>query len=269
MGPDSGRSAPASSLAATPQPIPRQDLVQPSADELGPDAAPAEIVDRLLHAWQARFTASLSPAALTLPVADWAIHLANAPGKQVALMEKAARKWVRFALYLAHSLADRSTRPCIDPLPQDHRFLGDAWREPPFSQIYQYFLLQQQWWHNATTGIRGVSAGNERIVAFVTRQILDLFSPSNFVLTNPEVLRQTVTEGGHNFVRGALNFFGDWERAIAGRKPVGTEAFRPGREVAVTPGKVVYRNELIELLQYAPVTERFAPSRSSSCPPGS
>ncbi|HEV2547465.1 MAG TPA: alpha/beta fold hydrolase [Stellaceae bacterium] len=234
-------------------------MVQPSADELGPDAARAETVDRLLHAWQARFTASLSPAALMLPFADWAIHLANAPGKQVALSEKATRKWVRFALYLAHSLADRSTPPCIDPLPQDHRFVGDAWREPPFSQIYQYFLLQQQWWHNATTGIRGVSAGNERIVAFVARQILDVFSPSNFVLTNPEVLRQTLTDGGQNFVRGALNFLGDWERAIAARKPAGTDAFRPGREVAVTPGKVVYRNELIELLQYAPATQEVRP----------
>jgi polyhydroxyalkanoate synthase len=259
MGPDSGRGAPVSSLAAAPRPIPRQASAQPSADELDPGAARAEIVDRLLHAWQARFTASLSPAALVLPFADWAIHLANAPGKQVALMEKAARKWVRFALYLAHSVADRGTPACIDPLPQDHRFIGGAWREPPFSQIYQYFLLQQQWWHNATTGIPGVSAENERVVAFVARQILDVFSPSNFVPTNPEVLRQTLTEGGQNFVRGAFNFLGDWERAIAGRKPVGTEAFRPGREVAVTPGKVVYRNELIELLQYAPATETVRP----------
>lgn len=259
MGPDSGRSAVPLSLPETPKPIPDREPVRQAGDELGADAARAEIVDRLLHAWQSRFTASLSPAALMLPFADWAIHLANAPGKQAALVEKAARKWIRFALHLAHSAADRSTPPCIEPLPQDHRFAGDAWREPPFSQIYQAFLLQQQWWHNVTTGIRGVAGGNERVVAFVARQILDLFSPSNFMLTNPEVLRQTLFEGGQNFVRGALNFLGDWERAIAGRKPVGTEAFRPGREVAVTPGKVVYRNELIELLQYVPAAEKVRP----------
>ncbi len=259
MEPISGRSAAVLSSPATPRQRSSQKPVQPSGDELGADTARAETVDRLLHAWQARFTASLSPAALMLPFADWAIHLANAPGKQVSLVEKAARKWVRFALYLAHSAADRSTPPCIEPLPQDRRFVGDAWRDPPFSEIYQFFLLQQQWWHNATTGIRGVAAGNERVVAFVARQILDVFSPSNFVLTNPEVLRQTLAEGGQNFFRGALNFLGDWERAIAGRKPVGTDAFRPGQEVAVTRGKVVYRNELIELIQYAAATETLRP----------
>ncbi|HXZ01849.1 MAG TPA: alpha/beta fold hydrolase [Stellaceae bacterium] len=227
--------------------------------ETDADAARAEIIDRLLHAWQGRLTSFLAPAALLLPFTDWAVHLANAPGKQAALIEKALRKWARFGLYLARSATDKDTPPCIEPLPQDHRFTGDAWREPPFRQIYQAFLLQQQWWHNATTDIRGVAAGDERVVAFAARQILDVFSPSNFVLTNPEVLRQTLAEGGQNFVRGALHFIEDWERAVAGRKPVGAEAFQPGREVAVTPGKVVYRNDLIELIQYMPTAQAVHP----------
>ncbi len=251
--------------AVVPFPTPPRPIAPTPAPALAPhaeldaDAAQAEVIDRLLHAWQGRLTSSLSPAALLLPFADWAIHLANAPGKQAALIEKAMRKWVRFGLYLARAAAEPATPPCIDPLPQDHRFTGDAWREPPFRQIYQAFLLQQQWWHNATTGIRGVAAGDERIVAFTVRQILDIFSPSNFVLTNPEVLRQTLAESGQNFVRGALHFMEDWERAVAGRKPVGTEAFQPGRELAVTPGKVVFRNELIELIQYTPTTPAVHP----------
>jgi len=223
-------------------------------EEPDANAARAEILDRLLHAWQARATSSISPAALMLPFADWALHLANAPGKQAALVEKALRKWVRLGLYLMRAAVDKDLAPCIEPLPQDHRFADDAWREPPFSFIYQAFLLQQQWWHNATTGIRGVSAADERVVAFVARQMLDIFSPSNFVMTNPEVLRQTLAESGQNFIRGAVNFIADWERAMGGRKPVGTDAFQPGRNVAVTPGKVVFRNELIELIQYAPAT---------------
>jgi poly[(R)-3-hydroxyalkanoate] polymerase subunit PhaC len=231
----------------------------PAEEEPEPDTARAEIGDRLLHASQARLTGSLSPAALMEPFADWAMHLTNAPGKQAALVEKAMRKLVRFGLYLAHSAADRDTPPCIEPLPQDRRFAGEAWRQPPFLYIYQAFLLQQQWWHNATTGLRGVSAQNERVVAFAARQLLDLVSPSNFAFTNPEVLRQTLAEGGQNFARGALHFFEDWERAIAGRKPVGTEEFQVGRDVAVTPGKIVYRNELIELIQYAPATESARP----------
>lgn len=90
------------------------------------------------------------------------------------------RKLARFGLYLAHSAVAKETPPCIEPLPQDRPFFGDAWCEAPFVQIYQSLLLQQQWWHNATTGIRGVSGQNERVVAFAARQILDIFSPSNF-----------------------------------------------------------------------------------------
>jgi Poly-beta-hydroxybutyrate polymerase N terminal len=91
----------------------------PPGDELTPDTARAEVVDRLLHAWQARLTYSLSPAALMLPFVDWAIHLANAPGEQAALVEKAMRKLTRFGLYLAHSAVAKETPPCIEPLPQD------------------------------------------------------------------------------------------------------------------------------------------------------
>lgn len=237
---------PERNLVAVPKPAsPAIAAPAPMDDEIAPDTARAEVIDRLLHAWQGRLTYSLSPAALMLPFADWAIHLANAPGKQAALVEKAMRKLMRFALYLAHSAVENDTPPCIEPLPQDRRFAGDGWRQPPFQQYYQGFLLVQQWWHNATTGIRGVSVQNERVVAFAARQFLDLLSPSNFVLTNPDVLRQTLMEGGQNFVRGALHFFEDWERAIAGRRPIGTDAFQIGRDVAVTPGKVVYRNELI------------------------
>ena len=231
----------------------------PPGEELDPNTARAEVIDRLLHAWQGRLTRSLSPAGFMLPFADWAMHLANAPGKQAALVEKAVRKWIRLGVYLSNLATNRETAPCITPLPQDHRFDDPAWRNPPFNVIYQAFLLQQQWWHNAMMGIRGVSAEDERIAAFSIRQILDVFSPSNFVPTNPEVLRQTIAEGGQNFVRGAANFVEDWERAIAGRPPVGSEAFQVGGNLAVTPGKVVYRNELIELIQYTPTTQAARP----------
>jgi poly[(R)-3-hydroxyalkanoate] polymerase subunit PhaC len=228
-------------------------------DEPVSDAARAEVIDRLMHAWQARFTLSISPAALMVSFFDWGLHLANAPGKQAALVEKAVRKWVRFALYLSHHAQEPDCAPCIEPLPQDRRFTDPSWQEPPFAAIYQSFLLGQQWWYNATTGVRGVAPRHERAVEFVMRQILDVFSPSNFPLTNPEVLRQTIEEGGRNFLRGAQYFVEDWERAIAARKPVGADAFQLGRDLATTPGKIVYRNELIELLQYAPATPSVHP----------
>tara|TARA_B100000965_G_scaffold384630_1_gene385079 strand:+ start:15152 stop:17038 length:1887 start_codon:yes stop_codon:yes gene_type:complete len=227
-----------------------------------PDAEPPELlwggynentIDRQVHAALARLTFGLSPASLIEAYSDWAMHLAASPGKQATLVQKAVRKAIRLWLHAAHCTA--KTAPCIDPLPQDKRFVGKEWQTWPFKLMYQSFLLNQQWWHNATTDISGVSKHHEEVVSFATRQILDMFSPSNFIQTNPEVLAATVQQGGGNLVNGLTNLLEDWQRMIAGKPPAGTENFRPGETVAITPGKVVFRNKLIELIQYAPTTE--------------
>ncbi|HUC60536.1 MAG TPA: alpha/beta fold hydrolase [Alphaproteobacteria bacterium] len=214
-----------------------------------------------MHATMARATRSVSPASLALAYFDWAFHLATSPGKQQALGEKALRKATRFGIHAARAAAEPATPPCVEPLAQDHRFRDPAWQTAPFRFFYQWFLLNQQWWHNATTGIDGVSRHHEQVASFAARQLLDTVSPSNFIPTNPVLLKTTLEKGGANLVQGAMNAIEDWERAIAGRPPVGAEKFRPGHEVAITPGQVVYRNRLIELIQYAPATEevRAAP----------
>jgi polyhydroxyalkanoate synthase subunit PhaC len=207
----------------------------------------------------ARFTLGLSPAALAASYLDWATHLASSPGKQMQLVQKGVRKLFRLTQHACQCALRGTTQSCIEPLPQDRRFAGEAWQEWPYNLIYQSFLLQQQWWHNATTGVRGVTKQHENAVAFASRQILDLCAPSNFLLTNPELQQRTIRQGGMNLVRGAQNLIEDWERAISGKKPVGTDAFQVGRDVAVTPGKVIFRNRLIELIQYAPSTEQVRP----------
>jgi polyhydroxyalkanoate synthase len=220
----------------------------------------ADLLDRSLHAAVARFTGGLSPAALSEAYLDWATHLANAPGKRLQLTEKAIRKAMRFARYAyQYAVEGRTREKCIEPLPQDHRFISDEWQKWPYALIYQAFLLQQQWWHNATTGVRGVSQRHEAMVEFGARQILDMFAPSNFPLTNPEIFRRTISTGGLNLARGFQNLLEDWDRAVSGRGPVGSENFVVGRDVALTPGKVVYRNRLIELIQYAPATTKVRP----------
>jgi len=216
-------------------------------------------VDRLLHANEAKLTSGLSPASAMAAYLDWAVHLANSPGKQARLFEKAIRKSIKFNAHLGSLLAGKEEEPCIEPLPQDRRFRGEAWQKPPFSIYYQAFLLLQQWWHNATEGVEGVSDHHRDMVAFSARQWLDIFSPSNFPLTNPEVLEATLNSGGMNLVRGMRNLFEDWERSVLNKPPVGSEQFRVGKELAVTPGKVVYRNHLIELIQYSPTTESVHP----------
>ncbi len=220
----------------------------------------AEIMDRSVHAATARFTAGLSPMMLISAYMDWAAHLGFSPGKRFHLTEKAIKKTIRLARYVGRRATDpHALEPCIVPLPQDGRFVGKAWQSPPYDTIYQAFLLTQQWWHNAMTGVSGVTRQHERTVEFVTRQILDVFSPSNFLLTNPEVLEMTRKQGGMNLVRGFQHFLEDWERAAGGHSPIDASRFGVGKTVAVTPGKVIYRNRLIELIQYAPATDKVRP----------
>jgi polyhydroxyalkanoate synthase len=223
------------------------------------DDLTVSFLDQPLHAAIARITGGFSPTAMMAAYADWAQHLVFSPDKQLTLMAKAWRKWFRYAEYCGRAFARPHSEPCITPLPQDRRFADARWQEQPFAAVYQAFLLTQQWWHNATTGIRGVSQHHEDIVSFVARQVLDTVSPANFPLTNPTVLTRTFIEGGANFARGAVNWWQDWFRLAAGARPLGSEAFQVGRDVAVTPGKVVFRNRLIELIQYAPASaEVFA-----------
>jgi len=251
-------------LAATPpKPAPVPGIAAPEPSFIRDSYAAtafADVVDRSVHAATARFTAGLSPMAMIGAYMDWAAHIAFAPGKRAQLAEKALKKAMRLASYASRCVLDRDgVEPCIVPLPQDRRFAGEAWQAVPYNVTYQAFLLGQQWWHNAVTGVRGVTKQDENMVSFATRQFLDVFSPSNSMLTNPEVLERTLRDGGMNFVRGAQNWIEDWERALGGRPPPGAEQFEVGRNVAATPGKVVYRNRLIELIQYAPATAEVHP----------
>jgi len=212
-------------------------------------------MDRMIHSMMSRFTMGVSPASITIAYLDWLVHLGISPAKQLELIQKAVRKAIRFYIYAYKCATGNSDEPCIEPLPQDKRFSGEEWKQPPFNLMYQSFLLTQQWLHNATNDVLGVNRHHEDVVSFVTRQILDVLAPSNFILTNPEILKKTLEEGGQNLTRGWMNMLEDWERSITGKPPVGTENFRVGKDVAVTPGKVVYRNRLIELIQYSPATK--------------
>ena len=211
-------------------------------------------LDRSIHAAMARATLGISPASMALAYLDWAVHLAVSPGKWLHLAENGARQWGQFANYSPQACMGKNNTPCIGTTEQDKRFKEEAWQHWPFNVYSQAFLLQQQWWQQATTGIAGVSAHDEQVVSFVARQLLDMVSPVNFGATNPLVLETTVKEHGLNLIRGMQNFQADRERSLNGLPPLGTEHFQPGVQVATTPGNVVFRNKLIELIQYAPVT---------------
>jgi polyhydroxyalkanoate synthase len=239
-------------VAVPPRPARKDVPAVPPADTWA-DIEPPTVTDRMLHATLGRMTSGISPAALALAWTDWTLHLAESPGKWARLCEKAWRKAGRFGDYAARAALGQCA-PCIAPLPQDRRFSGEAWQHWPYNVIYQGFLLNQQWWHNVTTGIGGVSPHHEQVVSFVARQLLDIVSPVNFVATNPDVLQATMEQGGMNFMRGMNHFADDWWRMLTERPPAGADNFVPGRQVAATPGRVVLRNRLMELIQYAPAT---------------
>ena len=218
------------------------------------DAVERERMDRFVHAAFGKLTFGVSPIAVGLAYADWVSHLATSPGKQRELLEKAGHKWSRLARYARRAAADCRCEPAIDPLSYDKRFAADDWKQWPFNLISQGFLLTQQWWHTATTGIRGVSPHHEAVVSFLGRQLLDVMSPSNNPFLNPEVIRRTIESGGENFRLGFANWLEDIEHLMRGLAPVGAEGFRPGEHVAITPGKVVFRNHVMELIQYEPMT---------------
>ena len=224
----------------------------PSTPSPLPSAAPANRLDAQAHAQLARAFGGLSPASALLAWQDWAVHLAASPGKQMALAQLAAAQAQALGQYLRERLQAGHERNLVEPPAQDRRFVDPAWRKWPFWLWQQSFLLTQQWWDAATHGVRGVDPHHENMVAFWARQYLDVFSPGNQLPTNPLVLRRTAEELGANLVRGAQHLAEDLRQAVTDAGP--DTGFTVGRDVAVTPGQVVLRNRVMELIQYAPAT---------------
>jgi polyhydroxyalkanoate synthase len=168
-------------------------------------------------------------------------------------------KIVIFNSYVRRSYLDANVPPMIMAKPHDHRFKGDLWQQWPFNMYQQGFLLMEDWWDKATRDVPGVSRHHDDVVNFTMRQITDAFSPSIVPFMNPYVIEATLKEGGMNFVEGAKNYWEDYTNWINGTPPKGMENFIPGKEVAVTPGKIVFRNKLIELIQYDAQTEKVYP----------
>jgi polyhydroxyalkanoate synthase len=212
-------------------------------------------VDSFIHARQAKFNMNLSPVTRLLAFLDWSINLADSPGTQSRIAEDFIQKVTNFWDHAFRTWLKTDQEP-EKPGTVDRRFEEEAWQQPPYTFMYQAFLLAEQWWHNATTDIPGVSRHHESVVSFMARQFMDLFSPANFLWTNPILIRATQEQRGRNLLRGWENMMEDWRRQRNRELPVGTENFRPGEKVAVTPGKVVFRNRLVELIQYTPATKK-------------
>ncbi|TQE99293.1 MAG: alpha/beta fold hydrolase [Spiribacter salinus] len=195
-----------------------------------------------------------SPASMQAMWSDWAVHFAMAPDLQVDMVKSANESWLKWARYVAAGCPDDPDLKPIEPAKSDRRFRSDGWSQPPFAAMAQGFLLLEDLADQAAKNVPGLDRSRQDAVAFVTRQILDAMAPSNFPATNPDVLKRTLATGGANIQHGL-------ERALRdikdGPPPAGNS--QVGKTVATAPGKVVYRNHLIELIQYEPTTETVHP----------
>lgn len=210
-------------------------------------------LDRAARAAWAQRWMSVSPHSQMLAWTDWACNLAISPGKHLDLARLALDEWARLC-YRGLS----SSNPQAGDV-SDRRFMESGWQQWPFKVMSEAFLAQQHWWQAAIQGVPGVEKHHERLVAFWTKQWLDMLSPGNFLFTNPVVLERTAKEGGANLVRGFQYLMDDVHAQLAHRPPAGSESFKVGTDVAVTSGKVVLRNQLMELIQYAPTTGKVHP----------
>jgi polyhydroxyalkanoate synthase subunit PhaC len=157
----------------------------------------------------------------------------------------------------ARRLLGEEPEAVVLPDQGDRRFKDEMWEENEiFDFIKQSYLLSARWVQGVVKNVEGLDDHTAMKVDFYTRQFVDAMAPSNFVLTNPEVLRATVESGGENLLKGLNNLLGDLERGKGNLqiKMTDYDAFRVGENIAVTPGKVVYENSLMQLVQYTPTT---------------
>ena len=226
-----------------------QDIPPPAHVAVIPPPVPEtlfEALDRDMHGRMAQATFGIAPSVLAEAWVDWAVHIAASPGKQLSLVQQAMKDTQTFWM---SALGLQPTA-----VPDDRRFASDHWKAWPFNVLAQTYHQNWTLLQNATTGVHGVTPAHENLMAFTAGLLTDAAAPSNFAVTNPDVLAATVKTRGLNMLEGLRNLSHD-----ALHKGDPSTAFKVGRDLAATPGKVVYHNDLMELIQYAPTTAKVRP----------
>ena len=197
-------------------------------------------------------TVNIGAAFLELSAKMWAD-----PNKlfdaQMSLWRDTMELWRATALKAFNGTAT----PAFEPDAGDRRFKDEAWKEDQvFSFIKQSYLLTSRWMQSTVGGVEGLDTHTKHKVDFFTKQFVDAMAPTNFAMTNPEVLRAVVETKGENLVKGLERLLGDLEKGKGRLRVTMTDekAFTIGVNVAATPGKVVFQNRMFQLIQYSPTT---------------
>jgi polyhydroxyalkanoate synthase len=182
------------------------------------------------------------------PAKGWAAY--------VDFVSQSTQIWTNAAMQFwgVRPPAGQDPAPVVSPEPGDKRFTAPDWQSnAAFNAIKQSYLLSATTLLKSASAVEGLDPAQQRKLTFYLRQFIDAISPTNSLFTNPQVIHETIQSGGRNLIKGTENLLRD---VAAGEiKMTDTAAFAPGRNLALTPGEVVYRNKLIELIQYSPTTE--------------
>ncbi|UTV87475.1 class I poly(R)-hydroxyalkanoic acid synthase [Cobetia amphilecti] len=219
-----------------------QALMSDMLERLWPSAAASTIYDEMGRCFQAGAEALARDPQLLMSTQTRLFQ------DQMALLQGTLRE-----------LNGESVEPVITPARSDRRFRDEAWQsEPYYHFLVQQYLLFSRAVDDMLAGIQGLPESQKRNLEFYARQYVSAFSPSNFASTNPEVQRVTRETGGQNLLDGLKRLRDDLANSAEGINVAmtDTEAFRLGDNIAVTPGDVVFENELIQLIQYRPATEK-------------
>ena len=225
-----------------------------------PDESPAQRLDRLAHAAMAPLVGEISPVSMALAWADWAWHLGVSPGRQIELAKLAA------SLGMDAVSNDGTKKHDAGITDDDPRFRDEAWAKWPFSQLRTGFRNTEAFWHEASRA-PGMTAHHAHMTHFFSRQWLDMMAPANWLVTNPVVLRDVVESNGTHLRQGAQNWTSDVAGVPSPEENAEAQRFQAGRDVAITPGQVVYRNRLIELIRFDAETHKVYPEPILIIPP--
>jgi polyhydroxyalkanoate synthase len=188
-------------------------------------------------------------------------RLMSDPAKLVTAQMSLWQDYMNLWQSTARKMMGQESEPVIAPARDDRRFKDAAWQDNQlFDFIKQSYLLTARWMQNTVSEVEGLDGKTAQKIDFYTRQFVDAMAPSNFVMTNPEVLRTTIESRGENLVKGLQHLLTDLERG-KGKLSISMtdyDAFEVGKNIAVTPGKVVFQNDLLQLIQYTPTTAKVA-----------
>ncbi len=218
------------------------------------DEESAAKLDTDVRASISKITGGMSPIQLLNAYFDWLSHLAISPGKRDLLWQSLQTRLMELGSQATGQLALREKAPAI-PL-NDPTFASEAWQQQPFNFMAHAYLTLRDWIQETTEGIAGVDPFHSDLVSFINGQMLEIISPANFPVTNPEVIEATKNEQGQNLVRGMEYLKRDVEKKVNKDTSPEMGDFAVGVNIGITPGKVVFQNNLIELIQYTPTTEK-------------